>query len=152
MGEIISTANYNLGEILRTWQRVVGGWICIYTSPFGGTQGLPRIRISLKCLALNSGYSILSTGGGVGVTFVYLRGRLDPWGTCGKFWAYPCVGGRIEWGPEPVLDFLFICGILSCYGTRRSRSSRLPVGAASASWSRQLVILRIPPGELNTLY
>ena len=63
MGEIISTAYYNLGEILRTWQRVVGEWTCIYTSPFGGIRELPRIRISLKCLALNSGYSILSTGG-----------------------------------------------------------------------------------------
>ena len=27
---------------------------------------------------------------------------------------YGTRGGRIEWGPEPVLDFLFICGILSC--------------------------------------
>ena len=42
-----------------------------------------------KCLALNSGYSTLSTGGDVVVTFVYLRGRLDPWGTKGKFCGLP---------------------------------------------------------------
>ena len=43
------------------------------------------------CLALNSGYSILSTGGN-GVTFVlFTLGAGLTLGTLGKFWAYPCI-------------------------------------------------------------
>ena len=67
----------------------------------GGTRGLPRIRISLKCLALNSGYSILSTVGNVGVTlslFTLVAGLTlaAPGASFGPTPVYGTRGGRIE--------------------------------------------------------
>ena len=92
----------------------------------------------LSCLALNSRFYTSSTGGDYGVTSGYLKDRLDPWGTKGKFWGLPLGvlsplgtrGGRKELGPESELDLLFTCGIHS-WLQEVLASPQLPVGALS---------------------